>query len=198
VIDPMNVPSPEVVSVGSTNFRGGRAAAAHLVELGHTRIAFLGGTAAAECNQARLQGFKSALEAVDLPVPGEYVHAAGDFMYENGLDGAPRLLDLPTRPTAIFAASDELARGVIEAARARGISVPGDLSVVGFDDTEIARLASPPLTTVRQPLQDMGAVAIRTALRLAMGERIDSDHVELATELVVRASTSAPPPASPA
>lgn len=191
VIDPMNVPSPEVVSVGSTNFRGGRDAATHLVELGHRRIAFLGGTAAAECNQARLQGCKAALETAGLSLPEEHVVAAGDFMYEDALESAPLLLDLPQRPTAIFAASDELARGVIEAARARGIVVPRDLSVVGFDDTEIARLASPPLTTVRQPLQDMGAVAIRTALRLATGERIDSGHVELATELVVRASTTA-------
>jgi LacI family transcriptional regulator len=68
--------------------------------------------------------------------------------------------------------------------------VPEDLSIVGFDDTEIARIASPPLTTVRQPLQEMGAVALRTVLRLAAGEKIDSTHVELATELVVRASTA--------
>jgi len=194
VIDPMNIPSPEIISVGSTNFRGGLAATRHLLGLGHQRIAFLGGKAAAECNQARLQGFKGALEAAGVELPEAYVHNTGDFMYEQGLEGAPRLLERSTRPTAIFAASDELARGLIEAARARGISVPDDLSIVGFDDTEIARIASPPLTTVRQPLRDMGAVAIRTALRLAAGEKIDSDHVELATELVVRHST-APPPA---
>ena len=71
--------------------------------------------------------------------------------------------------------------------------MPDDLSIVGFDDTEIARIASPPLTTVRQPLQEMGAVALRTVLRLVAGEKIDSNHVELATELVVRASTAAAP-----
>ena len=70
--------------------------------------------------------------------------------------------------------------------------MPEDLSVVGFDDTQLARFASPPLTTVRQPLQEMGAVALRTALRLAAGEKIDSHHVELATELVVRRSTAPP------
>jgi LacI family transcriptional regulator len=79
---------------------------------------------------------------------------------------------------------------VIEAARGRGLRVPEDLSVVGFDDTPVARLAAPPLTTVRQPLREMGAVAVRTALRLAAGERVDSHHVELATELVVRRSTA--------
>ena len=193
MIDPMNIPSPDVVSVGSTNVRGGQAATRHLVGLGHRRIAYLGGRATAECSQARLAGFRSALETARVELPGEYVHSTDNFHYENGLQGAPRLLSLAQRPTAIFAASDELARGAIEAARSVGIYVPDDLSIVGFDDTEIARIASPPLTTVRQPLQDMGAVALRTALRLVVGEKIDSNHVELATELVVRASTAAAP-----
>ncbi len=196
VIDPMNIPSRDIVSVGSTNFRGGQAAARHLIELGHRRIAYLGGRAAAECSQARLAGFRSALETAGISLPHELVRSLQDFHYQDGLDGTPQLLSLPERPTAIFAASDELARGVIEAARSIGLSVPADLSVVGFDDTEIARIASPPLTTVRQPLQEMGAVALRTALRLVDGEKIDSNHVELATELVVRASTAAPPPPS--
>ena len=193
VIDPMNVPSRDIISVGSTNFRGGQAAAQHLVQLGHRRIAYLGGRASAECSQARLGGFRSTLEAAGIPLPGEYVHSTQDFHYADGLQGAPRLLSLAQRPTAIFAASDELARGAIEAARAVGLSVPDDLSIVGFDDTEIARIASPPLTTVRQPLQQMGAVALRTVLRLVAGEKIESNHVELATALIVRASTAAAP-----
>ena len=106
------------------------------------------------------------------------------------------LLELPRPPTAMFAGSDETAAGVIEAARRRGVRIPQDLSVVGFDDTKVAVLASPPLTTVRQPLREMGGVALRTALRLAAGEELDSHHVELATELVVRQSTG-PPPAAP-
>jgi LacI family transcriptional regulator len=193
VIDPMNVPSRDIVSVGSTNFRGGQAAARHLIELGHRRIAYLGGRASAECSQARLAGFRSALESAEVRLPEEYVHSTKDFHYQDGLEGAPRFLSLAERPTAIFAASDELARGAIEAARSVGISVPDGLSIVGFDDTEIARIASPPLTTVRQPLQEMGAVALRTVLRLVAGERIESNHVELATELVVRASTAPAP-----
>ena len=80
----------------------------------------------------------------------------------------------------------------MEAARARGLRVPEDLSIVGFDDTQVARLASPPLTTVRQPLREMGAVALRTALQLAAGEQIDSHHVELATRLIIRDSAAAP------
>ena len=104
--------------------------------------------------------------------------------------GGAALLSLNPRPTAVFAATDESAAGVIEAARLQGLRVPEDVSVVGFDDTSVARLLSPPLTTVRQPLREMGQVALRTALRLAAGEQLDSHHVELAAELVVRSSTA--------
>ncbi len=137
-----------------------------------------------------MHGYRAALEAAGVPVPDEYQHT-GDFRYQDGITGGAALLDLPARPTAVFAGSDETAAGVIEAARARGLRVPDDLSVVGFDDTEVARLSSPPLTTVRQPLREMGGVALRTALRLAAGEKLDSHHVELATELIVRGSTAA-------
>jgi LacI family transcriptional regulator len=101
------------------------------------------------------------------------------------------LLDLHPAPTAIFAAGDGSALGTIQAARARGLRIPEDLSVVGFDDTEIATMTSPRLTTVRQPLREMGMVALRTALRLASGEKIESHHIELATELVIRESSLA-------
>jgi LacI family transcriptional regulator len=192
VIDPLNLPSARVTSVGSTNFAGGLAATQHLLDLGHRQIAYVGGPATAACNQARMHGYRGAMEAVGAPVPDAYVRTRW-FSYEHGLAGGAALLDLPQPPTAVFAGSDETALGVIEAARGRGLRVPEDLSVVGFDDTAVARLAAPPLTTVRQPLREMGAVAVRTALRLAAGERVDSHHVELATELVVRQSTAHPP-----
>jgi LacI family transcriptional regulator len=196
VIDPLNLPSTRVTSVGSTNFAGGMAATHHLLDLGHRKIAYLGGPAAAACNQARMHGYRGAMEAEGVPVPDEYVRT-GRFSYEHGVAGGAALLDLPRPPTAVFAGSDETALGVIEAARIRGLRIPEDLSVVGFDDTPVARLAAPPLTTVRQPLREVGGVAVRTALRLAAGERAFSHHLELATELVVRQST-APPPASAA
>jgi LacI family transcriptional regulator len=189
VIDPLNLPQTRVTSVGSTNFAGGLAATQHLLGLGHRRIAYLGGLATAACNQARLHGYRAAMEAAGAPVPQSYVRAA-HFHYHEGVAGGAALFELPEVPTAIFAGCDEIALGVLEAARARGLRVPEDLSIVGFDDTQIARMASPPLTTVRQPLREMGGVAVRTALRLAAGERIDSHHVELATELVVRSSTA--------
>ena len=191
VIDPLNMPSARVTSVGSTNHAGGLAATQHLLGLGHRQIAYLGGPATVACNQARMHGYRGAMEAEGAPVPDGYVRT-GRFSYEHGIAGGAALLDLPQPPTAVFAGNDETALGVLETARGRGLRIPEDLSVVGFDDTPIARLAAPPLTTVRQPLREMGAVAVRTALRLAAGERVDSHHVELATELVVRQSTAPP------
>jgi LacI family transcriptional regulator len=192
VIDPLNQPRARVTSVGSTNFAGGLAATQHLLSLGHRRIAYIGGPATAACNQARMHGYRAAMEAARAPVHRAYVRT-GHFSYPDGAEQGASLLDLPQPPTAVFAGNDETAAGVIEAARARGLRVPEDLSVVGFDDTEVARLASPPLTTVRQPLREMGGVALRTAIRLAAGEKLESHHVELATELVVRQSTAALP-----
>jgi LacI family transcriptional regulator len=129
------------------------------------------------------------MEVVGAPVLPGYIRG-GHFLYQDGIVGGTGLLALPEPPTAVFAGSDETALGVMEAARRRGLRVPDDLSVVGFDDTQVARMASPPLTTVRQPLREMGGVALRTALRLSDGERPESHHVELATELVVRGSTA--------
>jgi LacI family transcriptional regulator len=189
VIDPIGAPQAEVISVGSTNFAGGLTATQHLLDLGHRRIAYIGGTASAACNQARLQGFRGAMEAAGASIPKQY-ERNGRFRYEDGLAEGAALLELPVPPTGIFSANDEMALGILEAARARGIRVPQDLSIVGFDDTEVARVSAPPLTTVAQPLRRMGTVALRTALRLGAGGRVDSHHVELATELVVRGSTA--------
>jgi LacI family transcriptional regulator len=189
VLDPLHLPHSDVNSVGSTNFAGGMAATQHLLALGHRRIAYLGGPAIAVCTQARMHGYRAAMEADGVPLPRAYART-GEFTYETGVRGAAALLDLAEPPTAIFTGNDEIALGVIETARARGLRIPEDLSVVGFDDTLLAQMASPPLTTVRQPLREMGGVAVRTALRLANGEKVESHHIELATELVVRASTA--------
>jgi LacI family transcriptional regulator len=191
LIDPLNMPHARVTSVGSTNFAGGMVATQHLLGLGHRRIAYIGGPLSAACNQARMHGYRAAMEAEAAPAPDAYVRS-GHFLFQDGVTFGAAVLDLPEPPTAVFAGSDETAAGVIEAARARALRIPEDLSVVGFDDTQIARFASPPLTTVRQPLHEMGSVALRTALRLAAGEKLESHHVELATELVVRSSTAPP------
>lgn len=195
VIDPLNLPRRQVTSVGATNFAGGLAATEHLLALGHQRIAYLGAEEGTTFNQARLHGYRAAMEAAGLEIPKGYVRSGSTF-YEDGVAAGVALFDLPDRPTAVFAATDEIAAGVVEAARLHGLRVPADVSVLGFDDTEVARLLSPPLTTIRQPLHEMGQVALRAALRLADGETLESHHVELATELIVRSST-APPPVGP-
>ncbi|MEA5455035.1 substrate-binding domain-containing protein [Sinomonas sp. JGH33] len=191
VIDPLNPPAADVVSVGATNWAGGRAAADHLLDLGHRRIAYLGGPESAECNQARLHGYMSALMSRGVAFAPELV-IHGKFRAEHGIEGLAALLALPEPPTAVFAGNDGIAVGVLREARRRGIHVPEELSLVGFDGTVLAEDSVPALTSVTQPLHDMGRTALRTLLREARGEQLDSHRVELATQLVVRESTARP------
>lgn len=194
VIDPRGEPDPEVPSIGAANWAGGLAATQHLVDLGHRRIAIISGPSGMLCSRARLDGYRGALETIGLPVDPEFVRH-GDFHHESGYLWAGRLLDLPRPPTAIFAGSDQQAYGAYEAARERGLRIPQDLSIVGFDDLPVSRWLSPPLTTIRQPLAEMGALAVRMLFRLARGETLETRRVELATDLVLRESTA--PPRSP-
>jgi LacI family transcriptional regulator len=192
LVDPAGVPSLDIPTIGATNWAGGIRATEHLLSLGHRRIGFIAGPPRLLCSRARLDGYRAALEAAGLPMREELI-APGDFYHESGFSGAATLLDLPEPPTAIFASSDQMAFGAYEAVRRRGLRVPDDVSVVGFDDLPEARWASPPLTTVRQPLAEMGLLAARTVLRLAQGEPLDTPRVELSTDLVVRDSTASLP-----
>jgi LacI family transcriptional regulator len=123
VIDPLNLPDSPMISVGCTNFAGGMSATQHLLALGHRRIAYLGGPATTATNQARMHGYRAAMEAARVPVPAEYVRTAG-FCHPHGVAEGAVLLDLDPAPTAIFAAGDMSALGVIQAARARGCAFP--------------------------------------------------------------------------
>jgi LacI family transcriptional regulator len=189
VVDPAGGADADVPTIGATNWAGGRSATEHLVSLGHRRIGLIAGPKLLMCSRARMDGYRAALDAAG--IEEEFV-VQGDFMHESGFAGCGQLLDLPNPPTAIFASSDTMALGAYEAARQRGMRVPDDLSIIGFDDLPESRWASPPLSTVRQPLAEMGALAARTALRMARGEPIEVPRVELATELVVRDSTAPP------
>jgi LacI family transcriptional regulator len=193
LIDPIDPQASGAPSIGSTNFTGGISAGTHLIALGHRRIGYVGGALRAACNAARVSGLRSALEHHGLTLDAELVTAGQVFDYDTGLQGGLQLLDRRDPPTAIFCGADEVALGVLEAARQVGLRVPQELSVMGFDDTPSARTGSPPLTTIRQPLGEMGRLALRTALRLVAGEPVDAPHVALATQLVVRASTGHPP-----
>jgi len=183
VVDPAGEPAAGVPSVGATNWNGGLSATRHLLELGHTRIGMIGGPPSMLCSRARVDGYRAALETAGLTVDPDLVRW-GTFHVEAGFEQGSALLDLPQPPTAIFAGSDLQAFGVYEAARVKGIDIPQDLSVVGFDDLPMARWVGPPLTTIRQPLTEMAA----TAARLVLGQAEDR-RVELATTLEVRQST---------
>jgi LacI family transcriptional regulator len=194
VIDPANTPPPEIPSVGATNWAGGLAATEHLLSLGHRRIAAITGPIDYLCSLARVDGYRSGLERAGVTFDPALVRY-GDFMHEGGYARALELLELPDPPTAIFAGSDQQAFGVYEAARQRGLRIPEDLSVVGFDELPVARWGSPPLTTVRQPLAEMGNHAAQMLGELIEDRPLWSNRVELSTELVVRESTAALAPA---
>ena len=191
LIDPLSATQDDVPTIGATNWAGGRSATEHLIALGHRRIAFLGGPEDAACNRERLHGYYAALADAGIEAESRLVRS-GDFTTATGVAGLKSLLSVGEAPTAIFASSDTIAVGVLAEAHRLGIRVPQDLSVVGFDGTNIGELAVPRLTSVAQPLFDMGASALRSVLRLSRGERIDSNHVELATTLIVRESTAPP------
>lgn len=192
-LDPTGEPQHPTPSVGAANWSGGLAATRHLLDLGHRRIAIIGGPVDFLCSRARLDGYRAAMDGAGVPVDERLVRS-GSFKVEDGLALGAELLCLPDPPTAVFATNDLQAIGVYEAARRAGLAIPRQLSVVGFDDIEYARWCGPALTTVRQPLVEMGAAAANLVLALAAGDPPAQTRVELATTLVVRASTA--PPAS--
>lgn len=194
LIDPAaQLPDPQVATVGATNWAGGFSAVRHLLDLGHRRIAVIGGPIAMLCSRARISGYGAALASAGLEVDPALIRN-GNFRHSGGYQAARDLFELSDPPTAIFAGSDEQAFGVAEAARVTGRRIPEDLSVVGFDDLPISRSFSPPLTTVRQPLVEMGRTAAQMLSTMIDGREQHGRQIELATELVVRSST-APPPA---
>jgi LacI family transcriptional regulator len=189
LVDPVTQPMPDIPSVGAANWSGGLAATEHLIGLGHRRIAHITGRLSALCSRQRADGYRAALERAGIPADAELV-APGDFHYATALESTRQLLTRPDPPTAVFAASDEQAMGVYEAARQAGRHIPDDLSVVGFDDLPMTGWMSPPLTTIRQPLAEMTMLAVRMLLA---GDAADFNHrAELSTNLVLRCSTSPP------
>jgi len=190
VVDPRIRCDPELLVVGATNFRGGLDATAHLVALGHRRIATITGPQDQDNAVARLAGYRTALIQAGLAVDDELIRD-GDYGVDAGFRAASLLLRLDDPPSAVFASSDDTALGVLRAAREQGVRVPEDLAVVGFDDLPIAAWLDPALTTVRQPLAEMGDAAVTLAYQAREGG-CATTHLELATRLVVRASTAPP------
>ncbi len=193
VVDPSTEPGPEVSSVGATNWSGGLAATKHLIELGHERIGMISGPRDLLCSRARLDGYRAGLETAGLSMDADLVRWS-DFRVHGGYQQARDLLALDDPPSAIFAGNDLTALGVFRAAREAGRRVPEELSVIGFDDLPLSEWTTPALTTIRQPLSEMAALAVRILLESPDGGTFHR-RVELATELVLREST-APPRAS--
>jgi LacI family transcriptional regulator len=188
VIDPLQPLNDRIPAVSAANSSGANQAVRHLLDLGHRRIGALTGPIAWLAPMERREGYHAALASAGI-MPDPALEVASDFQIEGGIEAAGRLLDAAEPPTAIFAFNDNLAIGAMHAARARGLRIPDDLSIVGFDDLEWAELMTPALTTVRQPLAEMGRMAVSLLTRLLDNQRFEALHVELATRFIVRGST---------
>jgi len=191
IIDPGAEPPPGVLSVGAASWSGGYAAAQHLISLGHTKLAVIGGGLDTMASRARLDGFKSALTAAGIDLDPRWERQA-NWTRSGARVQANAILGVADRPTAIFACSDRMAAGVYQSARELGISIPDDLSVVGFDNLPEVRWLTPELTTIGQPVEEMGFTALQLILTRNRGDWLDSERIELSTTLVVRGSTAAP------
>ncbi|MEV6929983.1 substrate-binding domain-containing protein [Dactylosporangium sp. NPDC051485] len=192
VVDPRTAPPRDVVAVSSAHFAGARSVMTHLVGLGHRRIGIIGGPREWSVSDGRQAGYIAPLVDVGALPPPELLRNVSEPNEEQGHAAAGELLDLPSPPTALACFNDKIALGALRAAAERGLRVPAELSVVGFDDIEVSRATSPMLTTVRQPLAELGRMAVTMLLRMMGGHELDALHVELATELVVRGSTAPP------
>ena len=196
-VDP-HVGGSSVPTIDSQNFEGAVMATEHLISLGHRRIGFLAGRSDLVSARRREEGYRAALDAAGIATDPDLVQA-GAFTAEAAVEPARRLLTMTDRPTAVFAANDLSAAEVIRVAAGLGLSVPDDLSVVGFDNIPESALTEPPLTTIDQSIQAMGFAAVEVVTELIRhperaGER--PMHRTLPTDLVVRRST-APPATAP-
>lgn len=181
----------DVPVVRIDNVAAAHAATAHLIALGHNRIAHIGGPPGQIMARHRAEGFAAAIAAAGLD-PAHCPILSGDFTVASGDDAMSRMLTRYPRPTAVFAANDEVAVGAIQAAHREGLDVPADMSIIGFDDQRIGSLNEPPLTTVAVPKAECGALAMERLLTLLNGEAVSSPVTVLPTELLVRRTTAPP------
>lgn len=187
LVDPV-LPVDELPSVGVNNWHGGVRATQHLLDLGHRRIGMLRGY---KClaDDARYQGYVSALTNQGIAIDNQLVSRT-QFRFDPAESATLKMLSVRERPTAIFAANDIAALGAVRAARTLGLGVPDDLSVVGFDDSVYASIATPGLTTIRQPFSQIGQTAYRILVDQIRGRAESSGSIELAATLIVRESTA--------
>jgi LacI family transcriptional regulator len=191
VVDPHTEVPDGIPVVCAAHSAGATQATAHLLSLGHRRIGVIGGPRDWVATQERLRGYHAALAGAGV-LPDDSLVRYSNFRIDGGREQAAALLDRPDPPTAIFAFNDGMAVGVMQEAAARGLTVPRDCSVVGFDDTMEATVAVPALTTVRQPLAELGRTAVSVLLRQLSNRRFEPLRIELETRLVTRDSSATP------
>jgi LacI family transcriptional regulator len=178
---------PDLPTVATTNIEGGRSATLHLIERGRRRIAMLNGPHDFGCNRDRLEGYKSALQKAGLQFDPKLV-VDSDFKESGGASAMATLLAADPKLDAVFVANDVMAFGAMRALRSAGRRVPDDVAVVGFDDIPASAMTHPPLSTVRQPLYEMGRTAASMVMAAVRGESI-TKRIELPTSLVIRESS---------
>ncbi|HWD62759.1 MAG TPA: substrate-binding domain-containing protein [Humibacter sp.] len=189
LLDPSADSAAGVPSIGTTDWAGGYAAAVHLASLGHRRIGLIAGEGEYRYGRARVDGFRAGLEQAGIELLQKRIGHAS-WNRDAAASVAKRMLTSASPPTAVFACSDEMALGVYQATGALGVAIPDQLSVVGFDDLPESSWITPAMTTVRQPIEQMAAAAMRMLLRMRSGGHSGSAREELSTELVVRGSTT--------
>jgi LacI family transcriptional regulator len=189
IIDPHNE-NPNYPAVIAENREGALAVMQYLTGLGHQRIGFIGGRPELQSATQRLQGYTDGLRQAGLPLEPGLVQA-GDYSKPTGYICTQKLLSLPKPPTAIFAANDQSAFGVLEAAHEAGLRVPNDLSIIGFDNIPESAYVTPPLTTVDQSIERMGFIAARLLMRLISEGEVENSIYTIPTQLVVRESCAA-------
>ena len=178
-------------SVSIDDVEAARRATTHLLQLGHKDIAYLGDRLGLHSDAQRLAGYGIALEEAGVPFRPELV-VRGDGLPDGCIEGVNNLLSLRTRPTAIFCYNDMSALSALRVSFERGLRVPDDLSVIGFDDLFFASYLQPPLTTIRQPRREMGQQAMEMIVALLAGKEIRSRQIRVDGELIVRGSTAKP------
>jgi LacI family repressor for deo operon, udp, cdd, tsx, nupC, and nupG len=181
-----------VPSVHIDNAKAAAEAMDHLYELGHRRVGVITGPLVSPLSRDRLTG--ALLSARNHEAAGDCIVVNGDFSIESGRTAAEQLLGASEPPTAIFCFNDEMAIGVIDTAKRRGVRIPLNLSVTGFDDIRFARYTDPPLTTVAQPMREIGEGTVRLLLQILNGQTTPPESITLPHKLIVRSSTSPPAP----
>lgn len=181
----------DCAAVGATNWQGAYNATEYLIKQGHKRIGFITGWLDLGTAIDRLDGYKTALRANHIPIDPELIYE-GTFNQPDGYTGTCKFLDLESPPTLIFASNDVMAMAAMDAARERGLHVPEDISILGFDDIPQASLVRPALTTVRQPLEQMGRIATQMLFEILNNPNHKPKRIELPTELIIRNSTAIP------